>query len=538
MKKRRINNLVFTIVVVGIVIIACILCNKLSNKIGIPMLLAFILLGMVFGSDGIFKIEFENFEFAEQFCSIALIFIIFYGGFGTNWHEAKKVALPSLLLSSAGVLLTALLTGIFCRYVLGFGFYEGLLIGAVLSSTDAASVFSLLRSKKLNLKYGTASMLELESGSNDPWAYMLTVILLTLMGSGSSKNMILHIIFSQVFYGMAAGAVIAVISLWALTYIKFEEEGFDTIFVVAVALLSYAIPSLLGGNGYLSAYIVGIVLGNKKIANKKALVHFFDGITGLMQMFIFFLLGLLAFPSQIPNIIIPALIIFVFLSFVARPAAVMAVLIPFKAKPSQQMMVSWAGLRGATSIVFAIMVKVSDAYTNNDVFHIAFCVVLLSIGIQGTLLPLISKRLNMIDDNENVMRTFNDYSRESKVQFLCIKLIEKHLWIGEKIKDIALPPNVRIAVILRDNIKIIPKGNTSLETGDNIILSTVSDVDDRAVEMYEVEIDSEHEWCNKKLLELKLPNSVIVFIKRAENVIIPSGDIQIESNDVLVVLDD
>lgn len=336
------------------------------------MLFAFILLGMLFGSDGIFKIEFENFEFAEQICSVALVFIIFYGGFGTKWATAKKVAAKSLVLSSAGTLLTALLTGLFCHYALKFSMAEGMLVGAVLSSTDAASVFNILRSKKLNLKYGTASVLELESGSNDPWAYMLTVITLSVMSGGVSGWRTVYMLFAQIVYGIGIGVLIALGAVWVLKHIEFEADGFDTIFIVAMAVFSYALPTLVGGNGYLSCYLVGIVLGNSKIKNKKVQVHFFDGLTGLMQILLFFLLGLLSFPSQIPNIIIPALLIALALTFVVRPIVVSLLMAPFKAKLNQIAVVSWAGLRGATSIVFAILATVSDAYTSHDVFHIAF----------------------------------------------------------------------------------------------------------------------------------------------------------------------
>ena len=175
------------LLLIAIVIVGCILCNRISDKIGVPMLLAFIVLGMVFGSDGLLKIQFDNFSFAEQICSIALIFIMFYGGFGTKWSEAKPVAVKAVLLSTLGVLFTAGLVGVFCHYVLHFSWLEGLLLGALLGSTDAASVFSILRSRQLNLKYGTASLLEVESGSNDPCAYMLTVMLLSMMGAGGRK---------------------------------------------------------------------------------------------------------------------------------------------------------------------------------------------------------------------------------------------------------------------------------------------------------------------------------------------------------------
>lgn len=518
------------------IIIACVFFNKVSGKIGLPMLLIFILLGMLFGSDGIMKIPFENYKFAEQICSVALIFIIFYGGFGTKWSEAKKVAGKSILLSSAGVILTALLTGLFCHFVLHFSLLEGLLIGAVISSTDAASVFSVLRSKKLNLKYGTASILELESGSNDPWAYMMTLIILSVMKGQNSPSAFAYTLFAQVVYGVLFGAGVALVATRILKKFHFETAGFDAIFVTGVAIFSYALSSQVGGNGYLSTYIVGIVLGNTKFPNKKSLVHFFDGITGFTQILIFFLLGLLAFPSEIPGILLPAISILLFLTLVARPLSVFVLMQPFRAPLAQQAMIAWAGLRGATSIVFAIIATVDDAYTKNDVFHIVFCIVLISIGIQGTLLPWVAKKLNMIDNNENVMRTFNDYSEETEVQFIRLHIRADSYWAKKEIQEIVLPPGLLIVMILRNNEKVIPTGKTELLPDDILILSAEGFYDDHTFILSEMVIPPQHEWCGKTLSEISMPkDNLIIMIKRGGETVIPNGRIEIAANDVLVM---
>ncbi|NLA76380.1 MAG: potassium/proton antiporter, partial [Clostridiales bacterium] len=287
-----------TLLLCAAVIAACVIFNKISGRLGIPTLLAFILLGMFFGSDGIVKIAFDDYAFAEKICSVALIFIMFYGGFGTNWNEAKPIAVKAVVLSSFGTVATAGLVGVFCWLVLGISVLESFLISSVISSTDAASVFSILRSKRLNLRDNTASLLEVESGSNDPFSYMLTVIVLALMNGEVSGGAFAYMLFAQIVYGAAFGALIAMLALILLKKLRLSSAGFDAIFIVAVAIVAYALPTLLGGNGYLSVYITGIILGNRKISNKQALVHFFDGATGLMQMLLFFLLGLLAFPSQ------------------------------------------------------------------------------------------------------------------------------------------------------------------------------------------------------------------------------------------------
>lgn len=526
-----------TLLLLGsVVIIACILCNRLSNKAGIPMLLGFILLGMIFGSDGIFKIPFENFEFAEQICTIALIFIMFYGGFNTNWQEAKKVAVKSLLLSSLGVVITAALTAVFCHFVLKFQLLESCLVGAVLSSTDAASVFSILRSKKLSLKYSTSSLLEMESGSNDPFAYLLMVFVLSLMKGGQTAGSLVYLLFSQIVYGAGLAVIIALAAIWFLRKFNFENSGFETAFVFAVAVFAYALPSVLGGNGFLSVYILGIIVGNHQFENKKQLVHFFDGVTNLMQMLIFFLLGLLAFPSQMPSIIVPSLLIALFLTLVARPAATFAILTPFKAKINQQLMVSWAGLRGAASIVFAIFATVGDAYTKNDLFHIVFCVVLFSIGIQGTLLPFAAKKLHMIDTKHNVEKTFNDYSEENEIQFISLNVTNGHPWIDKKIKEISLPPSTLLVMILRDGATIIPNGETDILLGDILIVSAAGFKDVSEIHLTEIVIDEDSELIGKNLSESNVSKkALILMIKRGETVIIPNGESCIQCGDILVL---
>lgn len=518
------------------VILACILANKVSSRFGVPMLLGFILLGMVFGSDGLFRIPFDNFSFAETVCSVALIFIMFYGGFGTRWKEARPVAAKSILLSSVGVVLTWGLTGVFCHYALRIEWLESLLIGAVLSSTDAASVFSVLRSRKLSLKHNTDSLLEVESGSNDPWSYMLTVIVLSLMNGNHSAGGLVYTLFAQIVYGTGAGVLIALGALWVLRHFTFGTNGFDAAFVIAVAILSYALPAAIGGNGYLSAYIVGIILGNRPIKNKKSLVHFFDGITSLMQMLIFFMLGLLAFPSQMPAVLLPALLIALFLTLVARPLAVLAILGPFRAPLAQQGVVAWAGLRGASSIVFAIMATVNPAYMKNDVFHIVFCVVLFSIAIQGTLLPWISKRLHMINADGDILKTFNDYSEEAPVQFIRLVMRPGHVWIGRMVKDTPIPPETLLLFIRRDGKDIIPHGSTPIRENDILVLGAVAYQGDSDIQLSELTVDEQHQWCGKTISQLALPdNTLIMMIRRDGRTILPRGKTLIRAGDVLVM---
>lgn len=521
---------------ISAVILICLCFSKVSSRLGVPTLLVFIFLGMLFGSDGLLKIKFDDYSFAEQICSVSLIFIMFYGGFGTSWKKAKKTAVKSILLSTVGVVLTAAITGLFCCYVLHFDFLESMLIGAVISSTDAASVFSILRSKRLNLKDNTASLIEMESGSNDPCSYMLTVIILSFMSGKSSGGQIVYMIFAQLAYGAAVGVAVALLTAFIMSKIKFSANGFESILVFSMAMVSYAGAMIIGGNGYLSTYITGLILGNKPIPNKKSLVHFFDGITGLMQILIFFLLGLVSFPSQLPNIVLPALAIALFLTFLARPISVFAVLTPFKCSIKQQLLVSWSGLRGAASIVFAIMAIVSPTYIKNDVFHVVFFIVLFSISLQGTLIPFVAKKLNMIDNNSDVMKTFSDYSEEVPVQFIKLLITEKHPWANKKIKNIHFLPNILLALIIRDEKQIVPKGNTAIIPGDIVILSGPSLEKDISGYLAELKVDKDNEWLGMALSQIKFgSDKLVILIKRNNRVIIPSGKTTVKENDILII---
>ena len=519
----------------AIVVLICICSNRLSDKIGVPALVIFIAVGMLFGTDGIVHIDFNNYQLAEYICTAALISIMFYGGFSTKWSAAKPVAGKAIVLSSAGTVLTAALTCLCCYFFLRIDILESFLIGAVVSSTDAASVFSILRSKNLNLKGGLASLLEVESGSNDPFSYMLTVVALALM-DGKGVGFVGPMILLQILLGLISGAVIGLGTVRILKRFDFISNGLDSIFVVAVAVMSYAVPSILGGNGFLSVYIAGIIMGNAKIRHKTSLVHFFDGITGLAQIAVFFLLGLLAFPSQLPGIFLKAMAITLVLTFLVRPAVIF--LLMGKSGIREKLFVSWAGLRGASSIVFAIMASVSGAYTKNDVYHIVFCVSLLSVSVQGTLLPAVARKLKLIDDNTDVLKTFNDYQDDSSMTLMCMKVPKGHGWEHKKLSDIQLPDDTLALMVKRGTETLIPKGDTVILPGDKVILNVPSYSTGPDVKLREIIIDKEHPWKEKYIEELEMPQeNLIVMIKRGDESIIPRGQTRILEGDTVVVYD-
>ena len=393
--------MVYGIILCAAVLLLSVVSSKLLYRFGVPSLLIFLGLGMLFGSDGVFGIQFDNFEIAKTICSIGLIFIMFYGGFGTNWKMAKPVAAKAVTMSTLGVVVTALVTGLFCRWILHTTYAEGFLIGSVLASTDAASVFNVLRSRKLSLKGGLASLLEIESGSNDPIAYMLTIFFISMINQGGGSSVLL-VLTKQIVFGLAIGFAVAFVSVIILKRINFEIDGLYPIFVTAIALLGYGLCEWTGGNGYLSVYIVGLVIGNSRILHKRSLVHFFDGISWLMQIMLFFTLGLLSFPSQISGILLPGILIALVITFIARPVATFSILSWFRVPFKSQLFVSWVGLRGAASIVFAIYAVTSGGLLHNDIFHIVFLVSLLSVSFQGSLIPLFAKKLNLVEKETDV----------------------------------------------------------------------------------------------------------------------------------------
>lgn len=532
-------DLTVLLLIVSFILFICIYFKKILGKTGIPGLFIFIVLGMLCGI--VFNVEFE-FSLANDLCSVALIFIIFYGGVGTKWSKAKPVAIKAISLSSIGTILTAFFVGMFGYFVLNISLLESLLIASVICSTDAASVFSILRSKKMNLKYNTASLVEVESGSNDPFSYMLTTIILTIMlGGKSSFPSIILLLFLQIFFGVIFGFLFAFLAKFVLKKFKINESGFDLAFLVAVAVISYALTTLLKGNGYLAVYITGIVIGNSNILTKKNAFHFFDGLTSIIQMLMFFLIGLISTPQNLikPEVFVIAVLIALFLTFIGRPLAVFICLTFFKAKPKQQLFVAWTGMRGVASIVFSIIaiaqINEKNYVLQYDLFHIVFFIVLFSILLQGTLLPIVAKLFNMIDYDDDVMKTFNDYLEEVPVNFLQFKLPQNHAWCDKRIFEIILPPESILVLILRGNKKIIPKGNTRLHENDIMIMSGIDSSCVEGINIYEKVIDESSELANKKIKDLVDSSILIILIKRKDMVIIPRGDTLIKTGDILVI---
>ena len=450
----------------GLILLICITSSKVLYRFGVPLLLIFIFLGMIFG---VMVIDFSDFQLTGKIASIALVFIMFYGGFGTNWSMARPKAAPSILMSTLGTIITFFITGVFVYLIFKISFLESLLIGAVVSSTDAASVFAILRSQKLNLEGSLASLLEVESGSNDPVACMLTLIILTLMGGGTVMNLI-PLVISQIVIGVMIGTLIAMASIYLIRHANFEIESFYIIFIIAMAIISYSLSEWMGGNGYLSVYISGIIIGNSKIPHKKTLVHFLDGVSWIMQIILFFILGLLANPLELPKVIGKSVVISLGIIFIARPISVFLVLKKFDFNTKEKLFIAWVGLRGAASIVFAIFALNYGISINNDIYHIIFFIALISVGVQGTLIPIIAKRLELLDNNRPVLKTFNDYVEEKNTKVMELKIEGTCKLINKSIMDANIPEEILIAMIKREGEIIIPKGASIIKEGDILVV--------------------------------------------------------------------
>ena len=528
-------------IICALVLLMCVTSTKILYKFGVPILLIFIVLGMFFGSDGVVGIYFDNYDLANKISAIALIFIMFYGGFGTNWSMAKPVAIPSIFMSSLGVVLTAGLTGLFCFLVFKTTLLEGLLIGSIVGSTDAASVFAILRSQKLNLKGSIASILEIESGSNDPFAYMLTIIILGLMSHGTYGN-IVPMVLGQIIIGILVAVILAKLSIYLLRHAEFEIESFYSIFITAIAILAYSLSEYFNGNGYLCVYIAGIIIGNSKIPHKKSIYQFFDGISWLMQIMLFFLLGLLAFPSRIPSVMVKGISISIFMILVARPVATFSILSWFKIPIKQQIFIAWVGIRGAASIVFAIFAETYGVPIDNDIFHIIFFIALFSVAVQGTIIPRLSEKLDLIDSEESVLKTFNDYKEDKSTKLIELTIDEQHIIANKTIMDANIPEDILVVMIKRKGDVFVPNGSTKILPGDILVLAGNKlncfneYKEEKSTTLTEISVDGNSSIVNKSIKDAEFPDDVlIVMIKRKGEILIPNGSTVILSEDILVI---
>ncbi len=470
------NITIENIILIGsTLLLISIVAGKTSFRFGIPTLLLFLTIGMLAGSDGIGGIYFDNPKIAQFIGVVSLNFILFSGGLDTCWSTVKPVLKEGIALSTLGVLLTAVGLGFFVHFITDFSIYESLLLGAIVSSTDAAAVFSILRGKNLALKKNLRPTLELESGSNDPMAYVLTIAFLSLVTSPDKSLLsIIPFFLQQMALGAVAGFLFGKLSKWIINRIKLDFEGLYPVLVIALMFITFSTTDAIGGNGFLAIYICSVYLGNQNIIHKKTILRMFDGLAWLMQIVLFLTLGLLVFPTQIVPFIGVGLLISLFLIFVARPLAVFISLLPFKMRTKRRLYISWVGLRGAVPIVFATYPLLAGIEQANTIFNIVFFISVSSVIIQGTSLSRVAKWLDvgLPEEEKKLNPTDLLLSEHPRTVMEEIPIREGCPAIGQQIVDLHFPSNAIIAMIQRDNNYLIPKGSTYIEPNDRLIVLT------------------------------------------------------------------
>lgn len=455
----------------SILLFISLIAGKTSYKFGVPVLILFLGIGMLAGSDGIGGIYFDNPKTAQFIGIVALNFILFSGGLDTGWPSVKPILWQGITLSTAGVFITAMLVGFFVWCVTDFTIYEGLLLGAIVSSTDSAAVFSILRTKSLALKGNLRPTLELESGSNDPMAYILTIIFTGLVvNQDSSLISIIPLFLRQLLLGGLMGFIYGKIGSMVINKIQLDYEGLYIVLVIAIMFFSFSSTDFIGGNGFLAVYIAAVYLGNQDLMHKKKILKSFDSFAWLMQIILFLTLGLLVFPKQIIPVIGIGLIISVFLIVIARPLAVFLSLTPFNVPKRHRIFISWVGLRGAVPIVFATYPLIAGAEKANMIFNIVFFISITSVLIQGTTLPFVAKLLHLSLPEELKKRTRSDIELMDGIKSILTEIFipENCSVVGKQIVQLGLPNTTLISFIQRDNKFITPTGSTVLFEKDKL----------------------------------------------------------------------
>ena len=461
------------LIAASVLLLVAVLASKASSRLGVPSLVLFLLIGMLAGSEGPGGIPFDDAQLAQTLGVVALALILFAGGLDTNWANVSGVVWKALSLSTAGVFVTAVLVGWFARFVLGLSWLEGLLLGSIVSSTDAAAVFAILRSRGASLKGRTRPLLELESGSNDPMAVFLTLALLRLLTQPRDSVLDLVPMFLlQMVLGFVLGYMMGRAAILLLNRLQLETEGLYPVMTLAWALLTYGLASFLGGNGFLAVYLAGIVMGNGDFIHKRSLVRFHDGLAWLMQIAMFLTLGLLVFPSRLFPVAEAGLLISFFLMFVARPVSVFVSLAFWKMGLRHRLMISWVGLRGAVPIILATFPLVAGVSNADLYFNVVFFIVLTSVLLQGTSLPLVARWLGL----KALLAAKRDYplefvpGRKTGSDLVEVAIPEISPVIGKQIVDLQLPKSALIVLLSRNDDFIVPRGGTVLEAGDTMLV--------------------------------------------------------------------
>lgn len=468
------------ILLIGAILIFCaIMISKTGYRFGIPTLLLFLLVGMGFGTDGL-GLEFDSAEDAQFIGMIALSIILFTGGMDTKLRDIKPVMAQGMILSTVGVLLTTLLTGGFIFWLSGFSsmniampILTSLLLAATMSSTDSASVFNLLRSQRMNLKENLKPMLELESGSNDPMAYMLTIALIQVIASGSGFDIGLLVkdLLVQFFVGGVMGYAFGRLAVWLINKVNLSNSSLYPILLLSLVFITFTITDLLHGNGYLAVYILGVIVGNARLVFRKEINTFMNGLTWFSQIVMFLSLGLLVNPHEMLGVSVCAMLIGLFMIFVARPLTVMLCLLPFRQMTFKaKCFVSWVALRGAVPIIFATYPVVSEIPGSQVIFNIVFFITLLSLIFQGMTIAPVAKWLSLDLPEEKEGNEFGvEIPEEIDSQLTDVTLTPEMLEDGNRLMDMNIAPGTLVMLVKRGSEFMIPNGRMELKVGDKLL---------------------------------------------------------------------
>lgn len=457
----------------SILLLISVIAGKTTSKLGVPTLIFFLIVGVLAGSEGLGGIHFDNASVTQFIGIVALNFILFSGGLDTHWKTIRPVLWRGIALSTIGVFLTALSVGIFVHYVFGLTIWEGMLLGSVVSATDAAAVFSILRNKGIGLKGSLRPVLELESGSNDPMAYFLTISLTAIVASGEFNGGSLVLLFVKEFLlGGLIGLAMGKFSVWLINKIRLETEGLYPVLTLALAMFTYASAHFVGGNGFLAIYLAAIIIGNSNFVHKRSLIRFYDGQAWLMQIILFLTLGLLVYPSQMLPIVGMGLIISAFLIFIARPVGVFISLSLFRMNLRSKLFLSWVGLRGGVPIVFATYPLIAGIEKANLIFNLVFFISISSVLLQGTTLSYVARLLHVaIPGNTRRIKDIDIEPTDRIKQVMHeLMLTADSAAIGKKILELSIPYSVIITAIRRGDVYISPNGSTRLQENDRIYL--------------------------------------------------------------------
>lgn len=466
------------IIIVSALLLVCVFVSKISDRLGVPILLLFIGIGMLVGSEGIGGVYFDDPHITQIIGNIALAVILFSSGLDTKWQSVKPVMKEGISLATFGVIITAAVFGGLAYLVLKLSLLESFLIGAIISSTDAAAVFSILRSRSIRLKEKLASVLELESGGNDPIAVLLTITLIGVLNQTSTTAYgIVGAFLLQMLLGLAFGWIFSIISLFLINKFKIGYEGLYPLLLISMVLLAFNITTVLKGSGFLAVYVFGLLLGKNDFLHKHSAMRFFDSTAWFSQIALFLSLGLLVFPSRLLPVIPLGMLLAFCLVFIARPVAVFLSLLPFKYSIKEKLFISWVGLRGAVPIVLATFPLAAGIQNADLIFNIVFFVVLVSVLLQGILLGNVARWLKLENNEPLPSKQPIELIQGDQIssQLKEVVLPDDAASAGKTIMELGLPAGFLIVLISRGDSYVLPNGGTQLAVGDVIYALTEPD---------------------------------------------------------------